>query len=118
MKPQNAKHLMAQASGAGPMSTISLPREQVAEICRKHHIRRLSLFGSRLKGTARPESDIDLLTEFEPDAKPTYLDLAVIEEELSALLRGMRVNLRTPKELSRHFREIVTSEAEVQYGAD
>ena len=100
------------------MSTISLPREQVAEICRRHHIRRLSLFGSRLKGTARPDSDVDLLAEFEPDARPTYFDLAFIEEELSALLGGMRVDLRTPKELSRHFRDVVTGEAEVQYGAD
>ncbi|HEY6140784.1 MAG TPA: nucleotidyltransferase domain-containing protein [Thermoanaerobaculia bacterium] len=100
------------------MNSISLPREEIEEICRKHRIRRLSLFGSRLKGTARPDSDVDLLAEFEPDAKPTYLDLSVIEEELSALLGGMHVDLRTPNELSRHFRDIVTSEAEVQYGAD
>jgi predicted nucleotidyltransferase len=100
------------------MSTISLPREEVAEICRRYRIRRLSLFGSRLKGTARPDSDVDLLAEFEPDAKPTYLDLSVIEEELSALLGGMRVDLRTPSELSRHFRDVVANEAEVQYGAD
>lgn len=85
--------------------------------CRKHHIRKLSLFGSRLKGTARADSDIDLLVEFEPDARPTLLDLAAMEEEMSGLLQGMRVDMRTPDELSRYFRSEVLRTAEVQYVA-
>jgi predicted nucleotidyltransferase len=93
------------------MSSLTFPRE-VGDICRRHQIRRLALFGSRLKGTSRPDSDVDVLAEFEPSAKPTYLDLATIEEELSALLGGLRVDLRTPAELSRHFREQVLREAE------
>jgi predicted nucleotidyltransferase len=91
---------------------LSFPPEEIGQICRRHHIRRLALFGSRLKGTATPNSDVDLLAEFEPDATPTYLYLATIEEELSALLGGLRVDLRTPKELSRHFRDEVLRESE------
>jgi len=91
---------------------LSFPREQVGQICRRHQIRRLALFGSRLKGTARPDSDVDLLAEFEPGAAPTYLDLATIEEEISAVLGGLRVDLRTPQELSRHFRDEVVRESE------
>jgi predicted nucleotidyltransferase len=94
------------------MTTIAFPQEEVGQVCRRYHIRRLALFGSRLKGNSRPGSDVDLLAEFEADAKPTYLDLATIEEELSALLGGVRVDLRTPQELSRYFREEVVREAE------
>src|SRR5690606_28488374 len=90
--------------------------EALARLCQRRGIRKLSLFGSTLKGTARPESDVDLLVEFEPTAAATYLDLATIEAELSELLGGRRVDLRTPAELSRYFREQVLREAEVQYG--
>jgi predicted nucleotidyltransferase len=75
------------------------------------------LFGSTLKGTVRPDSDIDLLVEFERDATPSFFDLANIEQELSALLGGRRVDLRTPQDLSRYFRDEVIREAEVQYEA-
>ena len=96
---------------------IRLPFDQaaLAQLCRRCGIRRLSLFGSVLKGTDRPDSDVDLLVEFEPDAKPSFFDLADIEQELSALLAGKRVDLRTAPELSRYFRDQVLREAEVQY---
>jgi predicted nucleotidyltransferase len=96
---------------------LPLPDGVLARLCARHRIRRLSLFGSVLKGTAGPESDVDLLVEFEPDAAPTLLDMAAIEEELSALLQGRRVDLRTPQELSRYFRDDVVREAEPQYVA-
>ena len=89
----------------------------LAALCCRHGIRRLSLFGSLLKGTARPDSDVDLLVEFEPDATPGLLRLAAIEMELSDLLGGRRVDLRTAQELSRHFREEVVRSAQVQYAA-
>jgi predicted nucleotidyltransferase len=92
-------------------------RAALAALCRRCGIRRLSLFGSVLKGTARPDSDVDLLVEFEPDAVPGLLGLAAIELELSQLLGGRRVDLRTPQELSRYFREEVMRTAEVQYAA-
>jgi predicted nucleotidyltransferase len=89
--------------------------DALGEVCRRHHIRRLSLFGSTLRGTAGPHSDVDLLVEFERDAKPSLLDIASIEAELSNLLGGRRVDLRTPEDLSRHFRNEVVREAMVQY---
>ena len=90
-------------------------RAALVSVCRRHHIRRLALFGSVLKGTARPDSDVDLLVEFHPDAKPSLLDLAEIEEELSTLLAGRRADVRTAEELSRYFRDEVLREAQVQY---
>lgn len=70
-----------------------------------------------LKGTARPDSDIDLLVEFAPDAAPTLFDMTTMEAELSWLLGGRKVDLRTPAELSRYLRDQVLREAEVQYAA-
>lgn len=97
-------------------SAIQLPREQVAEICRRHRVRRLSLFGSVLTDRFGPDSDVDLLVEFEPGAVVGYLTLAAMEIELSRLL-GRKVDLRTPFELSRYFRDDVVRSAEVQYAA-
>jgi predicted nucleotidyltransferase len=99
------------------MRQLDVDQEVLTELCRRHRIRRLSLFGSVLKGTARPDSDVDLLVEFEPEAHPTYFTLAQIELELSQLLGGRRVDLRTARELSRYFREEVLREAEPQYQA-
>ncbi|MFH0810225.1 MAG: nucleotidyltransferase family protein [Pseudomonadota bacterium] len=89
----------------------------LASICRRHHIRRLSLYGSTLRGTNRPDSDVDLLVEFEPGQEPGLLGLAGIEEELSALMGGRSVDLRTAQDLSRYFRDEVVRTAEMQYAA-
>lgn len=86
-------------------------------LCRRRRIRRLSLFGSVLRGTDRPESDVDLLVEFEPGALPGLLGLAAIEAELSDLLGGRRVDLRTAQELSRYLRDEVIRTAQMQYAA-
>ena len=98
-----------------PMRHLNVDQKALAELCRRHRIRRLSRFGSVLKGTARPDSDVDLLVEFEPEAHPTYFTLAQIELALSSLLGGKRVDLRTAPELSRYFREAVVREAALQY---
>lgn len=97
------------------MSRVRFPPEDLGRVCRSHGIRRLSLFGSVLRGTDRPDSDVDLLVEFEAGRTPGLLELARIEAELSALLGGRRVDLRTAQDLSRHFRDDVTRTAEVQY---
>lgn len=97
--------------------TISVDSTTLEAFCRAHRIRKLSLFGSVLKGTARPDSDVDLLVEFQPEARPSFLDLAGMEQELSDLLGGQRVDLRTPAELSRYFRDEVLRTAAVQYVA-
>jgi uncharacterized protein len=86
-------------------------------LCQRYGIRRLSLFGSSLTHTNRPDSDVDLLVEFQPDAKPTLLTMAEIELELSPLLGGRKVDLRTAGDLSRYFRDEVVRMAEPQYEA-
>lgn len=95
----------------------SAVRNRLSDYCREHHVRRLSLFGSRAKGLAQPDSDIDLLVEFETGMEPGLIELAAMESELSDLLAGQKVDLRTPHELSRHFRDEVMREAQVQYAA-
>jgi len=94
---------------------IFVPREKIADFCRRHHIRRLAVFGSALRPDFDENSDIDILVEFEPGHVPGLLRLARMERELSALLGGRKVDLRTPEDLSRYFRDEVLREAEVQY---
>jgi len=94
---------------------IEMHKEQIASFCQERHIRRLSIFGSALRSDFRPDSDIDLLVEFEPDHIPGLFGIARMERELSALCGGRKVDLRTPEDLSRYFRQRVLEEAEVQY---
>ena len=94
---------------------IILPKEQIADFCRRRHIRRLAIFGSALRSDFNESSDIDILVEFEPEHSPGLLGMARMERELSALLGGRKVDLRTPEDLSRYFRQEVLNEAEVQY---
>ena len=95
--------------------SLNLEQAAVAQFCRQHRIRRLALFGSQMKGTARPDSDIDLLVEFNPDGIPGLFGIAAMEQQLSAMLGGRKVDLRTEQDLSRHFRDEVVRTAEVQY---
>ena len=99
------------------MLQLLISPDELAQFCRRHHIRWLALFGSILKGTAKPDSDIDLLVEFEPGFEPGLLGLAALAEELSARLGGRKVDLRTPRELSRYFRDEILQTAEVHYAA-
>jgi hypothetical protein len=96
---------------------VRVPSEGIREFCRRNHVNRLSLFGSVLTSNFGPESDIDVLVEFEPGRAPGFLRLAALENELSALFGGRRIDLRTPQELSRYFRDEVIASAEVQYAA-
>lgn len=95
---------------------LQLDDALLARFCQAHHIRRLSLFGSQLKGTARSDSDIDLLVEFDPEHMPGLIRVAAMEIELGRLL-GRKVDLRTPRDLSRHFRDEIVRTAEVHYEA-
>jgi predicted nucleotidyltransferase len=97
------------------MAKRKLPRDKIADFCKRNRIRQLSLFGSALKGKLRKNSDIDFLVEFRADEAPSLFDLARMERDLSKLLGGRKVDLRTPNELSRYFREEVLSTASVQY---
>jgi predicted nucleotidyltransferase len=99
-------------------SKVSLTSDEVAAFCRRHHVRRLSLFGSALRNDFRPDSDVDVLVEFEPERAPGLFALAGMERELSSLLGGRKVDLRTPHDLSPYFRDEVLASAEVQYGQE
>lgn len=96
---------------------LSFDHDALADLCRRHHIRRLALFGSVLKGTAQTDSDVDFLVEFVPGKEPGLIRLAGIEASLSTLLGGRRVDLRTAQDLSEHFRGEVLQSAQVQYAA-
>lgn len=91
-----------------------IPKDKIAEFCRRNHIRRLSLFGSVLREDFRPDSDIDVLVEFEHGQPVGYIRMAAMENELSEIL-GRKVDLRTPAELSRYFRDDVMRTAQVKY---
>ena len=93
---------------------IALDRQAITDFCRRHHIRKLALFGSVLRADFQPDSDVDVLIEFEPGATAGLIRLAGMELELSALL-NRKVDLRTPAELSRYFRDDVLAHAQVQY---
>ena len=92
---------------------IGIPSEKIAEFCRRHHIRKLSLFGSVVRDDFGPESDVDVLVEFEPAHTPGLAFFAM-QRELSELL-DRAVDLNTPECLSRYYRDEVLAEAEAQY---
>ena len=92
---------------------IELPKEKIADFCRRHHIRRLAVFGSALREDFRPDSDVDVLVEFDPEHTPGLAFFAM-EQELSEVL-GRKVDLNTPQFLSRYFRDKVLAEAQVHY---
>ena len=96
---------------------ISIPLDKVAVFCRAHHILRLSLFGSVLRADFASDSDIDVLVEFEAEHTPGYLGMVRLQSELSKMLGGRAVDLRTPRELSKYFRQDVIAGAAVQYAA-
>ena len=92
----------------------TIPGDYIKDFCRKHHITKLSIFGSYLRDDFGPESDIDFLVEFDPEHIPGLLEIAGMEIELSNTL-GRKVDLRTAQDLSRYFRDEVVAQAEVQY---
>jgi predicted nucleotidyltransferase len=94
---------------------INVPKQQLASFCRKHHILRPAVFGSVLHSNFNENSDVDILVEFEQDHIPGLFSITRMERELSALLGGRKVDLRTPEDLSRYFRQQVLQEADVQY---
>lgn len=91
-----------------------IKKEELLKFCRENHIKKLSLFGSALRDELKTESDIDLLVEFEDEHIPGLLKLVGIEIELTKMI-GRKVDLRTPAELSRYFRNDVLEKARVEY---
>lgn len=91
-----------------------ISREKLEAFCKEHHIKKLAVFGSAIKGNLRVDSDIDILVEFEENAIPGLITFCGIQNELSDKI-GREVDLRTPQDLSRYFRQEVEKTAEVQY---
>ena len=94
--------------------TVQLPNEEIERFCKKHYIRKLSLFGSALRQDFGPESDIDLLVDFDPEHIPGLIRLAGMEIELSEIL-GRKVDMRTLEDLSPYFRREVLDAAQERY---
>ncbi len=95
---------------------IDIPQKKIAEFCQRHHIKRLALFGSALRDDFKPDSDVDVLVEFEPGTRIGMIRLAGIELELSEIL-DRKVDMHTPGFISKYFRNQVLTEAEDQYVA-
>jgi len=95
---------------------LRIDKEELAAFCRRHHLTKLALFGSVLTDRFGPESDVDVLFEYDPGHVPSLFDVAAMEEELSEIL-GRKADMRTPRDLSRYFRDEVERTALVQYAA-
>ncbi len=93
---------------------VAIPKNRVAEFCKKHHILKLSIFASALREDFTSSSDVDVLVEFDPLHIPGLIRLAGMEIELSEII-GRKVDLRTAQDLSRHFRQEVIESSELQY---
>lgn len=99
------------------MACIDIPQESINRFCAINGIKKLSFFGSVLRENFRPDSDIDVIVEFLPGRRIGMLGMARIERELSNIFGGRKIDLRTPAELSRYFRDDVLKNAEVCYDA-
>jgi hypothetical protein len=96
-------------------SKIFIPQDKINEFCRRNKIQTLAFFGSVLRDDFGPESDIDILVDFEPQAQVGFFELYDMESELSLLFGGRKVEIITPKFLSKYFREDVMANVEVYY---
>jgi predicted nucleotidyltransferase len=95
---------------------LDIPEAKLAEICRRHRVRELSLFGSAARGEMRADSDIDMLVDYSSDARPSLLDLIAMKNELSDLL-GRPVDLGVKRAVKPRFRDRILAEAQVIYAA-
>ncbi len=97
---------------------IDVAQDQVAGFCRRNGVRKLAIFGSVLTDRFSDESDVDVLVEFAQGEPVGYMRMAAMERELSTIFGGRKVDLRTPQELSRYFRDEVVRTAVIQYAAE
>jgi len=96
-------------------STLKVPQQAISDFCHRNHIRKISLFGSVLREDFAESSDVDVLVEFDPMAEIGLFDMVRMERELEVFFPGHKVDLRTPEDLSRYFRNQVLNTAEIQY---
>ncbi len=91
------------------MIRIDVPKKKLTEFCRSRHIRWMACFGSVVRDDFGPDSDVDILVQFDPDHTPG-LEIIDIEEDLSVLLGGRKVDVMNPKDLNRRLRDRVLAE--------
>jgi predicted nucleotidyltransferase len=101
--------------GQETVMNIPVAKDKIESFCRANHIRKLSIFGSALRADFGPDSDVDVLVEFEAAHVPGFFRLVEMEQELSAMMGSRKIDMRTPNDLSRYFRDEVIRTAEVQY---
>ena len=94
---------------------LTMHKEKIRDFCERHHIRRLAVFGSALRDDFGRDSDVDVLVDFMSGHTPGFFGLFEMEEELSLLCGGRKVDMRTPEDISRYFRDELVASAEVQY---
>ena len=94
---------------------IHVDETRITAFCKRNGIRRFAFFGSVLRPDFGPESDVDVLVDFDPESVPGLLGIARMERELSGYLAGRKVDIRTREDLSRYFRQRVVDESEVLY---
>lgn len=109
--PRNVRHNWKSMT----VAQIQIPETEITDLCRRNGIRKLALFGSVLTNRFSDSSDVDVLVEFRPQERVGFFRLADVETELSRLLGGRKVDLRTPMDLSRYFRDEVVRSALVLY---
>lgn len=97
------------------LNGIKIPKKRLIAYCKKHHIKKLAFFGSLLREDFTSKSDIDILVEFEKGHVPGFFNLIRMENDLSVIFKGHKVDIRTPNDLSRYFRKKVISNAVVLY---
>ena len=95
---------------------LNIPKDKIVDFCKQNQVRRLSLFGSILREDFGPDSDVDILVEFEPGTRIGLISFSGLEIELSKIV-GRKVDLNTPGFLSKYYREQILAEADVQYDA-
>ncbi|MCC7447002.1 MAG: nucleotidyltransferase family protein [Anaerolineae bacterium] len=96
------------------VANISIPQREIRAICERHHVQKLSLFGSVLRGDFRPDSDIDVLVEYDPDVRVSLFDQVDLQLDLETVW-GCKVDLGTPASLSKYIRQKVLQSAQVIY---
>ena len=100
-----------------PFELTETNRRKLTEVCTRFYVRRLSIFGSTLHGEARPDSDLDVLVEFIPRHVPGFFTFVDLQDEISAIF-DRQVDLRTPEDLSKYFRDSVVKEARQIYAVN
>ena len=99
------------------IKNIKVPVYQIKQLCEKYHINKFALFGSVLRDDFNPDSDIDVLVEFQPEHTPGFIKLYQIQEEISQIFNGRKIDLVTPKFLNYQIKDKILAEMEVCYVA-